>query len=122
MCCIIFFSNGFYAAHKRNGEATFRSALKVTTADLGEAVELKVRNNGTGIPPNIKDKLFQPFFTTKPTGEGTGLRLSIAYDIITQQHGGTITVDSGVLDGVHNPPAAVINRREQHDAQHLGYG
>ena len=53
-----------------------------------------MRDNGTGIPPEIKDKLFQPFFTTKPTGEGTGLGLSISYDIVTQQHGGTIWVDS----------------------------
>jgi signal transduction histidine kinase len=88
------FSNGFYAAHKRNGEASFRSVLKVTTADLGEVVEIRVRDNGTGIPPDIKDKLFQPFFTTKPTGEGTGLGLSITYDIVTQQHGGTIEVES----------------------------
>jgi len=53
-----------------------------------------VRDNGTGIPPEIRDKLFQPFFTTKPTGEGTGLGLSISWDIVTQQHGGTIEVDS----------------------------
>jgi len=53
-----------------------------------------VRDNGTGIPPEIKDKLFQPFFTTKPTGEGTGLGLSISYDIVTRQHGGTIEVES----------------------------
>ena len=53
-----------------------------------------MRDNGTGISPEIRDKLFQPFFTTKPTGEGTGLGLSISYDIVTQQHGGTITVDS----------------------------
>jgi signal transduction histidine kinase len=66
----------------------------VKTRDLGEAVEVRVRDNGTGIPPEIRDKLFQPFFTTKPTGEGTGLGLSISYDIITQQHGGTIEVDS----------------------------
>ena len=70
--------------------------LKVTTHDLGEAVEIRVRDNGTGIPPEIRDKLFQPFFTTKPTGEGTGLGLSISWDIVTQQHGGTITVDSRV--------------------------
>ena len=59
-------------------------------------VEIRVHDNGTGIAPEIKDKLFQPFFTTKPTGEGTGLGLSISYDIVTQQHGGTIEVDSRV--------------------------
>ena len=61
---------------------------------LGDAVEVRVRDNGTGIAPEIRVKLFQPFVTTKPTGEGTGLGLSIAYDIVTQQHGGTIEVDS----------------------------
>jgi two-component system NtrC family sensor kinase len=66
----------------------------VATRDLGDAVEIRVRDNGAGIPPEIRDKLFQPFFTTKPTGEGTGLGLSISYDIVTQQHGGTIAVDS----------------------------
>jgi two-component system, NtrC family, sensor kinase len=55
-----------------------------------------VRDNGTGIAADIRDKLFQPFFTTKPTGEGTGLGLSITYDIVTQQHGGSIAVDSEV--------------------------
>jgi PAS domain S-box-containing protein len=91
------FGNGFYAAAKRQRnsvESDFRPTLKVTTRDLGEAVEIHVRDNGTGIPPEIKDKLFQPFFTTKPTGEGTGLGLSISWDIVTQQHGGTIAVDS----------------------------
>ena len=68
------------------------------TRDLGEAVEIRVRDNGTGFRPEVRDKLFQPFFTTKPTGEGTGLGLSISYDIVTQQHGGTITVDSEVGD------------------------
>ena len=84
--------NGFYAATKRqreSGEASFRPILKVATRDLGEAVEVRIRDNGIGIPAEIKDKLFQPFFTTKPTGEGTGLGLSISYDIVTQQHGGT---------------------------------
>ena len=96
------FGNGFYAANKRahapngsNGrDAGFRPVLHVATHDLGDAVEIKVRDNGTGIPPAIRDKLFQPFFTTKPTGEGTGLGLSISYDIVTQEHGGTIAVDS----------------------------
>jgi signal transduction histidine kinase len=91
------FGNGFYAVTKRarkNGEAPFRPVLTVATRDCGDAIEVRVRDNGVGIPPEIRDKLFQPFFTTKPAGEGTGLGLSISYDIVTQQHGGTITVDS----------------------------
>jgi signal transduction histidine kinase len=68
----------------------------VTTRALDDAVEIRVRDNGTGIPTEIQDKLFQPFFTTKPTGEGTGLGLSISYDIVTLQHGGTIEIDSEV--------------------------
>jgi signal transduction histidine kinase len=100
------FGNGFYAANKqaqangRNGidggatDGAFRAVLQVATREAGDAVEVTVRDNGTGIPATIRDKLFQPFFTTKPTGEGTGLGLSIAYDIVTQQHGGTIAVDS----------------------------
>ncbi len=91
------FGNGFYAAAKRQkggGELNFMPTLKVATRDLGDAVEVHVRDNGSGIPAEIRDKLFQPFFTTKPTGEGTGLGLSISYDIVTQQHGGTITVES----------------------------
>jgi two-component system NtrC family sensor kinase len=88
------FGNGFYAAARRGREANFRPVLKVATRDLGEAVEIRVRDNGTGIAPEIRDKLFQPFFMTKPTGEGTGLGLSISYDIITQRHGGTIEVGS----------------------------
>ncbi len=91
------FSNGFYAATRRARSEPapgYEPTLKVTTRDLGNGVEIRVRDNGAGIPADIKDKLFQPFFTTKPTGEGTGLGLSISYDIVTQQHGGTITVDS----------------------------
>jgi PAS domain S-box-containing protein len=91
------FGNGFYAATKRareNGDGSFRPSLTVATREDGDVVEVRVRDNGTGIPREIKDKLFQPFFTTKPTGEGTGLGLSISYDIVTQQHGGTITVES----------------------------
>ena len=91
------FRNSFYATDRRRHQATdagYRPVLKVVTRDLGNEVEIKVRDNGTGIPEDLRDKLFQPFFTTKPTGEGTGLGLSISYDIITQQHGGTIAVDS----------------------------
>jgi GAF domain-containing protein/C4-dicarboxylate-specific signal transduction histidine kinase len=97
--CLNLFGNGFYAATKRQNEESdpaFKPTLKVATRDLGDTVEVRVRDNGVGIAPEIKDKLFQPFFTTKPTGEGTGLGLSISYDIVTQQHSGTITVDSRV--------------------------
>ena len=97
--CLNLFGNGFYAATKRQKQGSdprFKPTLKVSTRDFGDAVELKVRDNGIGIPPEYRDRLFQPFFTTKPTGEGTGLGLSISYDIVTQQHGGTITVDSRV--------------------------
>ncbi len=93
------FSNGFYATRKRQdnaAEAGFEPTLQVTTCDLDDAVEIRVRDNGIGIPADIRDKLFQPFFTTKPTGEGTGLGLSISYDIVTKQHGGSISVDSKV--------------------------
>jgi signal transduction histidine kinase len=91
------FGNGFYATNKRahaDGDSSFRPVLVVATREDDDAVEVRVRDNGTGIPPEIRDKLFQPFFTTKPTGEGTGLGLSISYEIVTQQHGGTIKVES----------------------------
>jgi len=92
-------SSGFYAATKRQKQGSdpkFNPTLRVSTRDLGDAVEINIRDNGVGISPEIKDKLFQPFFTTKPTGEGTGLGLSISYDIVTQEHGGTISVDSQI--------------------------
>jgi signal transduction histidine kinase/transcriptional regulator with GAF, ATPase, and Fis domain len=91
--------NGFYAANKRQKEAKntkYKPTLTVTTRDLGGEVEIRVRDNGSGIPVQHRNKLFQPFFTTKPTGEGTGLGLSISYDIVTQQHGGSIEVASEV--------------------------
>jgi signal transduction histidine kinase len=93
------FGNGFYAANKRRQQTEdpkFRPTLTVATSDLGNAVEVRVRDNGIGISPEHREKLFQPFFTTKPTGEGTGLGLSISYDIVTQEHGGAIAVDSQV--------------------------
>jgi len=91
------FGNGFYAANKRRHEdadPAYQPVLTVTTRDLGDQVEIRVRDNGVGMPPEVRTKLFTPFFTTKPPGEGTGLGLSISYDIVAQQHGGTITVDS----------------------------
>ena len=90
-------SNGFYAATKRmseNGAADFEPTLSVTTNDLGASVEIRIRDNGTGIASEVKEKMFNPFFTTKPAGEGTGLGLSITHDIIVKQHGGTIRVDT----------------------------
>ena len=91
------FGNAFYAANKRRRETNngeFKPTLMVTTRDVGKTVEVRVRDNGSGIPTEIRDKLFQPFFSTKPTGEGTGLGLSISYEIVTKQHRGTIEVAS----------------------------
>ena len=87
-------SNGFYAATKRKeaGDEAFEPVLRATTKSLGNKVEIRIRDNGTGIPPEVKEKMFNPFFTTKPAGEGTGLGLSMSHDIIVKQHGGTIDV------------------------------
>jgi len=87
-------SNGFYAATQRAGTAGngFEPRLKAVTRNLGDKVEVRIRDNGTGIPPDIQEKIFNPFFTTKPAGEGTGLGLSLSYDIVVKQHGGTIEV------------------------------
>ena len=90
-------SNGFYAATKRKAEANggnYEPTLAAATKNLGDSVEIRIRDNGTGIPPEAKEKLFSPFFTTKPAGEGTGLGLSISHDIIVKQHGGSIEVDT----------------------------
>ncbi len=90
-------SNGFYAATKRKSEAddeTFEPALSATTRSLGDRVEIRIRDNGTGIPPEVREKIFNPFFTTKPAGEGTGLGLSMSHDIIVKQHGGSINVET----------------------------
>jgi GAF domain-containing protein len=90
-------SNGFYAATKRKAEANggeYEPTLAATTMNLGDRVEIRIRDNGTGIPPEVKERLFTPFFTTKPAGEGTGLGLSISHDIIVKQHGGSIEVET----------------------------
>jgi two-component system, NtrC family, sensor kinase len=89
--------NGFYAATKRKAEANggdYEPTLAAATKNLGDRVEIRIRDNGTGIPPEVKEKIFNPFFTTKPAGEGTGLGLSISHDIIVKQHGGSIEVDT----------------------------
>jgi len=89
-------SNGFYATAKRKESAveTFEPTLSAATKDLGGRVEIRIRDNGTGIPPEVKEKMFNPFFTTKPAGEGTGLGLSMSHDIVVKQHGGTIDVNT----------------------------
>ena len=89
-------SNGFYAATKRKeaGDEAFEPMLSATTKSLGNKVEIRIRDNGTGIPQEVKEKMFNPFFTTKPAGEGTGLGLSMSHDIIVKQHGGKIDVDT----------------------------
>ena len=90
-------SNGFYAATKRRAEVDnegFEPILSAATKNLGNSVEIRIRDNGTGIPNEGKEKMFNPFFTTKPAGEGTGLGLSISHDIIVKQHAGSIAVDT----------------------------
>lgn len=90
-------ANGFYAAVKRKNdakEASYEPTLSAATKNLGDSVEIRIRDNGTGIPPAVKEKMFDPFFTTKPAGEGTGLGLSLSYDIIVKQHRGSIAVDT----------------------------
>ncbi|HET7804422.1 MAG TPA: GAF domain-containing protein [Pseudolabrys sp.] len=89
--------NGFYAATKRKAEAGgngYEPTLTAATRSLGDSVEIRIRDNGTGIPPDVREKIFNPFFTTKPAGEGTGLGLSLSHDIVVKQHGGSIEVDT----------------------------
>jgi signal transduction histidine kinase len=90
-------SNGFYAAHRKkldNGGAAFEPSLSVATKAFPDRVEIRIRDNGTGMSDVVKAKMFNPFFTTKPAGEGTGLGLSLSHDIVVKQHGGTIDVDT----------------------------
>ena len=90
-------SNGFYAATRRKEQSNsdaYEPTLTATTKNLGDKVEIRIRDNGNGIPPEVREKMFNPFFTTKPAGEGTGLGLSITHDIIVKQHSGSIEVDT----------------------------
>jgi len=89
-------SNGFYAASRRKAQDGdgFEPVLAAATKSLGDRVEIRIRDNGTGIPSDVREKIFNPFFTTKPAGEGTGLGLSISHDIVVKQHAGSIEVDT----------------------------
>ncbi len=89
-------SNGFYAVTKRKADNSsgFEPVVSAMTKGRADGVEIRIRDNGTGVPPEVKEKMFNPFFTTKPAGEGTGLGLSMSYDIIVKQHGGTIDVET----------------------------
>ena len=90
-------ANGFYAATRRRAETNggdYEPTLMASTKNLGDRVEVRIHDNGTGMTPDVKEKMFNPFFTTKPTGEGTGLGLSISHDVIVKQHAGTIEVDT----------------------------
>jgi two-component system, NtrC family, sensor kinase len=90
-------SNGFYAATKRKAQTNgdgYEPTLTAATKNLGDRVEITIRDNGIGIRSEVREKMFTPFYTTKPAGEGTGLGLSISHDIIVKQHAGSIEVDS----------------------------
>jgi signal transduction histidine kinase len=90
-------NNAFYAVNERQineKESGYKPRVILTTSKQGDLVVIEVADNGTGMPEQVKEKIFQPFFTTKPTGEGTGLGLSLSYDIVTKGHGGELRVET----------------------------
>ncbi|MGE5317281.1 MAG: ATP-binding protein [Chloroflexota bacterium] len=92
-------SNAFYAVNEKITANGYVPTISVSTRNLGKNIELRISDNGIGIPQKVLDKIFQPFFTTKPTGEGTGLGLSLSYDIITKGHGGKLSVETNEGEG-----------------------
>jgi signal transduction histidine kinase len=114
-------SNGFYAVTKRKmevGNSGFEPTLSATTRNLDHAVEIRIRDNGTGIPAAVKEKMFNPFYTTKPAGEVTGLGLSMSHDIVVKQHGGTIEVDTEL--GRYTEFRIVLPRASHQSSQKRG--
>ena len=91
----------------------YEPMLAASTKNLGDSVEIAIRDNGTGIPPEVKEKMFNPFFTTKPAGEGTGLGLSISHDIIVKQHGGSIDVDTAARR-IHRISVSFCHARQRY--------
>ncbi|ALW84975.1 hypothetical protein AUC43_07645 [Hymenobacter sedentarius] len=106
------FTNAFYAVRQRQqqGEPGYQPQVGVRTVVLNQQVQIQVTDNGTGMPEHVKAKIFQPFFTTKPTGEGTGLGLSLSHDIIAQGHGGTLGVESQEGEGTTFSVGLPLNR------------
>jgi signal transduction histidine kinase len=94
-------NNAFYSTTEKSKHqvAGYHPQVTVSTRKLGNKIEIRVKDNGNGIPESIKEKIFQPFFTTKPTGQGTGLGLSLSYDIIKKGHGGEIKAESKENEG-----------------------
>ncbi len=93
-------TNAFYAVNeKKQQDENFKPIVTVSTKKTGDYLEIKVTDNGNGIPKEVVDKIFQPFFTTKPTGQGTGLGLSMSYDIVTKGHGGELKVETEENEG-----------------------
>jgi two-component system NtrC family sensor kinase len=114
-------ANGVYAASRRkpdDKEPGFEPTLRATTKDLGTTVEIRIRDNGTGIPAEVRQKMFNPFFTTKPAGEGTGLGLSMTHDIIVKQHGGRI--DVATEPGQYTEFTIVLPRKSNLAGRHRG--
>jgi len=89
-------NNAFYTVREKQKQSIgdYQPIVRVSTAKKGNMVEIRVSDNGNGIPADVKEKIFQPFFTTKPTGEGTGLGLSLSYDIVTKGHSGLMTFNT----------------------------
>ena len=107
-------SNGFYATTKRGrseADVAYEPTVTASTRDLGDRIEIAIRDNGTGIPDEVKAKIFNPFFTTKPAGEGTGLGLSLSHDIVVKQHGGTLEVATEL--GVYTEFTIVLPRADR---------
>jgi len=104
-------TNAFYAVDEKKNASTsssqsagqapgqqYEPTVSISTIKIGNQVEIRVSDNGNGIPQKVLDKIFQPFFTTKPTGQGTGLGLSLSYDIVTKGHGGELKVETKVAN------------------------
>lgn len=114
------FNNAFYAVSekKRRIEDGYEPAVQVTTKQNNSRVEIRVKDNGIGIPQKALEKIYQPFFTTKPTGEGTGLGLSLSYDIITKAHGGEIKASTVENEGTVFTILLPLGITERIDANH----